>query len=134
MDLLYQDQYLKIAKTDISHCLEIVITDFSYDKDVTSEQIKKMANVVKNNHATKILFKANDMINLGNERVIIDEFISKLADAGIQNYAVVTGYNDQAKVYFHEFAKCLEPSKKQYHITTEQFPDDIQALAWLKAQ
>ena len=66
--------------------------------------------------------------------VIIEEFIPKLADAGIQNYAVVTGHQEQAKVFFYEFAKCLEPSKKQYHITTEQFPDEKKALAWLKTQ
>ena len=134
MDLLFQNQYLRIAKTEITHCLEIEITDFSYNKEVTLEQIEKMADVVKKNHAKKILFKAHDMIQLGNEAVIINDFIPKLADAGIQHYAVVTGYHEPAKVFFHEFAKCLEPIKKQYHLTTEQFSDDLQARAWLKTQ
>ena len=133
MEILYQDEFLELRKSDIDHCIEYIRNKISPDEDTDKEILNKLAFQIKDKVFYRVIC---DVSKVDFVRDVTKEYLKNfclpfLASIGARVFAVVAGENVENKVYYQDLATEMSEIIDTWNLQSGIFGDMNTAREWI---
>ena len=133
MEIIYQDEFLELRKSDIDHCIEYIRNKISPDEDTDKEILNKLAFQIKDKVFYRVIC---DVSKVDFVRDVTKEYLKNfclpfLASIGARVFAVVTGENVENKVYYQDLATEMSEIIDTWNLQSGIFGDMNTAREWI---
>lgn len=131
MNIQYEDQFIRINNYQLDNCIEIVGKTTCDDYSALKRLLKIINMHIEKSQATKIILSVEKFTSLSYSNIITKEFLPSIAKLGVHNIAIITGDDENVKVFFDEYDRSLLPIKQTYSIETKHFKSLNEGLSWI---
>jgi len=131
MNIQYEDQFIRINRNHIDNCIEVVGKMACGDYGALKRLLKIINLQIEKSQAKKIILTVEKFSSISYSNLITKEFFPSVAKLGVHNIAIITGEDEQVKVFFEEYDRSLLPIKQEYNIKTKHFKSLNEGIAWI---
>ncbi len=133
MNVIYQDEFIELRKSDIEHCVEYTRKKFSPDADTDKEILNKLAFQIKGNVFHRVICDVSklDFVHDATREYLKNFCLPFLASLGARVFAVVTGEKEEKKKYYQELAVEMSEIIDEWNLRSGFFNDISEAREWI---
>ena len=133
MDIIYQDEFIELRKTNIDHCIEYIRKKHSPDAETDKEILSKLAFQIKDKVFFKVICDVSklDFVHDATREYLKNFCLLFLASIGACVFAVVTGNNEEKKKYYQDLATDMSEIVNEWNLQSGFFDDMDEAREWI---
>lgn len=133
MEIIYQDEFLELRKSDIDHCIEYIRNKLSPDADTDKEILNKLAYQIKGKVFYKVICDVSklDFVHDATREYLKNFCLPFLASIGARVFAVVTGKNEEKRKYYQDLATEMSEIVNEWNLQSGFFDDMDEAREWI---
>ncbi len=133
MEIIYQDEFLELRKSNIDHCVEYIRNKLSPDADTDKEILNKLAFQIKGKVYHKVICDVSklDFVRDATREYLKNFCLPFLASIGARVFAVVTGRNKEKRKYYQEIAIEMSEIMNEWNLQHGFFDDMDEAREWI---
>ena len=133
MEIIYQDEFLELRKSDIDHCIEYKRNKLSPDADTDKEILNKLAYQIKGKVFYKVICDVSklDFVHDATREYLKNFCLPFLASIGARVFAVVTGENEEKRKYYQDLATEMSEIVNEWNLQSGFFDDMDEAREWI---
>ena len=134
MEVIYQDEFIELRKSDIDHCLEYIRNRYSPDAETDKEILIKLALQIQDNVFYKVICDVSklDFVHDVTREYLKNFCLPFLASLGARVFAIVTGENEEKKKYYHDLATEMSEITNEWDLQSGFFDKMDEARGWIK--
>jgi len=133
MEVIYQDEFIELRKSDIDHCIEYIRYRFSPDAYTDKKILNKLAFQIKGNVFYRVICDVSklDFVHDATREYLKNFCLPFLASIGARVFAVVTGENKEKKKYYQELATEMSEIVNEWNLQSGFFDYIDEARDWI---
>ena len=133
MEIIYQDEFLELRKSDIDHCIEYKRNKLSPDANTDKEILNKLAFQIKSKVFYKVICDVSklDFVHDATREYLKNFCLPFLASIGARVFAVVTGKNEEKRKYYQDLATEMSEIVNEWNLQSGFFDDMDEAREWI---
>ncbi len=133
MEIIYQDEFLELKKSDIDHCIEYIRNKLSPDANTDKEILNKLAFQIKSKVFYKVICDVSklDFVHDATREYLKNFCLPFLASIGARVFAVVTGKNEEKRKYYQDLATEMSEIVNEWNLQSGFFDDMDEAREWI---
>jgi hypothetical protein len=133
MEILYQDEFIELRKSDIDHCIEYIRKKLSPDAETDKEILNKLAFQIKNKVFYKVICDVSklDFVHDATREYLKNFCLPFLASIGARVFAVVTGKSEEKRKYYQDLATEMSEIVDDWNLQSGFFNDMDEAREWI---
>jgi len=134
MEIIYQDEFIELRKSDIDHCIEYIRRKISPDADTDKEILNKLAFQIQGNFFNKVICDVSklDFVHDATREYLKNFCVPFLASIGARVFAVVTGENEEKRKYYQDLATEMSEITNEWNLQSGFFDDMDEAREWIR--
>ena len=133
MEIIYQDEYIELRKSEIDNCIEYIRKKTTNDVNTDKEMLDKLSSQIKEHTYYKVICDVSrlDFMKDGTRDYLKNFCLPFLGYIGARVFAVVTGKDTVKKLHYQkvadEFSEIIDEWNMQYYF----FYDIDEAKKWI---
>ena len=133
MEIIYQDEFLELRKSDIDHCIEYIRNKLSPDANTDKEILNKLAFQIKGKMFNRVICDVSklDFVHDATREYLKNFCLPFLASIGARVFAVVTGKNEEKRKYYQDLATEMSEIVNEWNLQSGFFDDMDEAREWI---
>ncbi len=133
MEIIYQDEFLELKKSDIDHCIEYIRNKLSPNANTDKEILNKLAFQIKSKVFYKVICDVSklDFVHDATREYLKNFCLPFLASIGARVFAVVTGKNEEKRKYYQDLATEMSEIVNEWNLQSGFFDDMDEAREWI---
>ena len=133
MEIIYQDEFIKLRKSDIVNCVEYIRKKNSSDLDTEKEMLNKLAFQIRDNVYYKVVIDVSklDFVKDATREYLKNFCLSFLGSVGARVFAVVTGNDEKKKMQYQDLVTDFSEIINRWKLQYDFFNDIEEAKEWI---
>ena len=134
MEIIYQDEFIELRKSDIDHCVEYIRRKISPDANTDKEILNKLAFQIQGNVFYKVICNVSklDFVHDATREYLKNFCVPFLASIGARVFAVVTGENEEKRKYYQNLATEMSEITNEWNLQSGFFDEMDEAREWIR--
>ena len=133
MEIVYQDEFIELRKSNIDHCIEYIRKKLSPDADTDKEILNKLAFQIKGKTFYRVICNVSklDFVQDATREYLKNFCLPFLASIGARVFAVVTGENEEKRKYYQDLATEMSEIIDEWNLQSGFFDAMDEAREWI---
>ena len=133
MEIIYQDEFIELRKSNVDHCIEYIRKKFSPDAETDKMILNKLAYQIKGNVFNRVICDVIklDFVNDTTREYLRNFCVAFLASIGARVFAIVTGRDEEKRKYYQDLATEMSEIVDEWNIQSGFFSDIDEAREWI---
>ena len=134
MEIIYQDEFIELRKSDIDHCIEYIRNKLSPDANTDKEILNKLAFQIQGNFFYKVICDVSklDFVHDATREYLKNFCVPFLASISARVFVVVTGENEEKRKYYQDLATEMSEITNKWKIQPGFFDEMDEAREWIR--
>lgn len=131
MEVVYQNEYVKIKNSKVQNCLEITCVRGFNEVELFNLTIQKIKDLIINAEASKIIYILDKIDSITDIKVLEEDFYPSIVKHGVKKIAIVTGKELGSRAYHFRLYGTLRPLVDKLGLDSKLFFDLDNARIWI---
>ena len=133
MEIIYQDEFIELRKSNIDHCIEYIRKKLSPNAETDKIILNKLAFQIKGKQFNRVICDVTKLdFVIDDTREYLRNFcVPFLASIGAHVFAIVTGRDEEKRQYYQDLATEMSEIVDEWNIQSGFFNDIDEAREWI---
>ena len=133
MEIIYQDEFIELRKSNIDHCIEYIRKKLSPNAETDKIILNKLAFQIKGKQFNRVICDVTklDFVHHATREYLKNFCLPFLASIGAHVFAVVTGKNEEKRKYYQNLATEMSDIIYEWNLQSGFFNNIEEAREWI---